>query len=172
MADDALSSALAALGLGGGDAAATLSALPDPLVLRILAHLDGPDLARRARLRGRGCGRDSVSKGSCLTKAPRRLAVGGEQRLRRLAATDSLWAALCARRWGASCTAEVRRRRCAGGTFLAASLRACRFRPDASPQLYGGRWQDCYAARHALPERLLTCYDRCGDEAKPLSPPH
>lgn len=59
MAEDALSSALAAVGLGGDAALATLSALPDPLVLRILLNLDGASLARCASagglLRVRGC---------------------------------------------------------------------------------------------------------------------
>jgi hypothetical protein len=49
MADEALASALAALGLGD-DALATLRALPDPLALRILERLDAPDLTLCARL--------------------------------------------------------------------------------------------------------------------------
>jgi hypothetical protein len=49
MADAALASALSALGLGD-DALATLRALPDPLVLKILERLEAPDLTRRARV--------------------------------------------------------------------------------------------------------------------------
>ena len=45
---DALAAALSALGLEG-DAVATLCALPDALVLRILANLDGPALTRCVR---------------------------------------------------------------------------------------------------------------------------
>ena len=49
---DALAAALSAtLHLGGGldsDGMATLTGLPDPLVLLVLRNLDGPDLARHA----------------------------------------------------------------------------------------------------------------------------
>ena len=60
-ADEALASALAALGLGD-DALATLRALPDPLALRILERLDAPDLDRCARLAQR-----ALLRGGCLT---------------------------------------------------------------------------------------------------------
>ena len=96
---------------------------------------------------------------SCVTlaaRALRRLVAGTDQRLRRLAETETLWEQLCVQRWGAACSAEVRRTRCLqNGAFVRAVTAM------APTQLYAGVWRECFTARHAIPARLLSCYDRC-----------
>ena len=159
--DGALASALSALGLEG-DALDTLRKLPDPLALRVLAGLEAVDLELCAMttLLAPVCARADSTPGPC---SPRSLAASGDERLRNFAAAEVLWQPLCVKRWGATCSAEVRcRERVASnfGTFSVAPLLP-RPRADAAAQLYGGVWRDCYAARQAIDERLLKRFDQC-----------
>ena len=119
--DGALASALSALGLEG-DALDTLRKLPDPLALRVLAGLEAVDLELCAMttLLAPVCAR-ADSRLDPDPRSPRSLAASGDERLRNFAAAEVLWQPLCVKRWGATCSAEVRcRERVASniGTFF------------------------------------------------------